>query len=1299
MSRVCLLVHDLADPAAPPAEGWIRHGWLLAQALAQTGAETTVLHTGPGLERDRQALRHAARERGASYRHLEEFAPFSPLAILPAVPAHRTGLHVAGAVGVLGPDALIVLDHPAHAAATLGARACGLGTAPGRLVLALATTGEFQRERAAQFPRGGRADLGADFLERTAIAGADSILCGGSALLAWLRFRSSALPADTRLLAPLAAGADDALRAAWCAAAAPGQPRPPAAALPSVAVCVPYYEQPRYLPEALALLAAQSAPPQEVIVVDDGSASPAAREAFAAAAAQYAQPGWRFLRQDNAGPAAARNRAAAEAAADVLIFCDADNRFRPEMTAILACALQSTGADCVTCGFAAFPDPGEESPDHPAYAYVPLGPCLELALIENILGDTNFAVRRSVFQALGGFPADNRAASEDWQFLLQLVRRGRALAVAPALLFDSRLAGASHARRHSEFASARAAVGPALAAADPAWRRLWPHAAGLVRDPRLARAEAELEDARIKSARIQDDLRRRDRMRRAHVVLVERELQRHRLEVRVAQAGAAEQWRKNAQLTEQTSSQIAGLERAARLQEDKIRRMQASFSWRATAGLRALRRLLFDPRTAAAAPAAPGASAPTRHYRHHLDSPRHWSRLQSEVTVRGWCFAEEPGSIVAIRVRIGGRLYPGVYGGERPDLPVAFPQWPQSARGGFKIEVLLLPGDESASLEVQAADGAWETVFTRPLSPGAEAASPGSYAHWLRAHDQASAAQLAALRAAGAALAGAPVISVLVPVHNPEPRWLERAVASVRAQTYPRWELCLADDASTDPRVRPALERFAREDARIKVVFRERNGHISAATNSALALATGAYAALLDQDDELAPHALSCVAAEFAAHPAAELVYTDEDKLDDQGARFDPHFKPDWNPDLLTGQNYISHLAVFRTGRLRELGGLREGFEGSQDWDLLLRLTDLIPAAAIRHVPRILYHWRANEGSTALHLGEKDYAQDAARRALTERFERRGIAVQLRPTVGRHWRIIYPLPCQRPLVSLIIPTRNGAELLRMGLASIFARTNYAPYEILLVNNRSDDPAALAVLAEAAGEDGVRVLAYDAPFNYSALNNFAVGHARGDILCLLNNDIEVLEPLWLDELVSQALRPEIGAVGARLLYPDKRVQHAGVITGLGGVAGHAFKDLPPGDAGTPQFRPHLAQNVSAVTAACLVIRREVYLAAGGFDAELLPVAFNDVDFCLKVETLGYRNLYTPFAELIHHESASRGREDSPEKVLRFQAEIAAIQGRWGARLLSDPAYNPNLTLDTEDFGLAYPPRTPPLVPDA
>jgi GT2 family glycosyltransferase len=286
----------------------------------------------------------------------------------------------------------------------------------------------------------------------------------------------------------------------------------------------------------------------------------------------------------------------------------------------------------------------------------------------------------------------------------------------------------------------------------------------------------------------------------------------------------------------------------------------------------------------------------------------------------------------------------------------------------------------------------------------------------------------------------------------------------------------------------------------------------------------------------------------------------------------------------------------------------------------------------------------------------------------------------------------YTQPKPAPLVSIIIPTRNAEQLVRVCTASIFARTAYKNYEIILVDNRSDDASALAFFEELEAS-GIQVLQYDAEFNYSAITNFAVKEAKGEILCLLNNDIEILEPSWLDELVAQAIRPEIGAVGTKLYYPDMTLQHAGVITGLGGVAGHAFKGFGKQNPGTPQFRPHLVHNVSAVTAACLVIRKSIFNK--GFNEKELSVAFNDVDFCLKVQTLGYRNLYTPFAELIHHESASRGHENTPEKVRRFQKEIEAITQAWGDSLLEDPAYNPNLSLDSEDFALAYPPRLKPL----
>jgi GT2 family glycosyltransferase len=435
----------------------------------------------------------------------------------------------------------------------------------------------------------------------------------------------------------------------------------------------------------------------------------------------------------------------------------------------------------------------------------------------------------------------------------------------------------------------------------------------------------------------------------------------------------------------------------------------------------------------------------------------------------------------------------------------------------------------------------------------------------------------------------------------------------------------------------------------------------------------------------------------LATNPSLEFLYSDEDKIDEGGYRSDPYFKPDWNPDLLLGQNYTCHLSVFRTQRLRDIGGFRKGLEGSQDWDLTLRATAGLEPDRIHHIAKVLYHWRAIPGSTALVIDQKDdYPFRAAERALREHLDSQQVEAELIPVEGRHWRIKYPLPAVPPRVSIIIPTHNGLELLRTCLDSLRSRTRYPDYEIIVVDHQSDDPAILAYFREIKAQ-GVRVLPYQGEFNFSAINNHAVRHARGDMLAFLNNDLEAIDEGWLEEMVAQASRPQIGAVGAMLYFPNDTVQHAGVILGIGGlngtpsVAGHAFKDAPRGSEGQ-RNRLRLVQNYSAVTAACLVIRRELFEHVGGFDEKGLAVAFNDIDFCLKVQATGHRNLWTPFAEFYHHESASRGIEDSPDKLERFASEIRLMRQRWAALLDRDPAYNPNLTAEFEDFSLAVPPRS-------
>jgi glycosyltransferase involved in cell wall biosynthesis len=567
---------------------------------------------------------------------------------------------------------------------------------------------------------------------------------------------------------------------------------------------------------------------------------------------------------------------------------------------------------------------------------------------------------------------------------------------------------------------------------------------------------------------------------------------------------------------------------------------------------------------------------------------------------------------------------------------------------------------------------------------------PPTYREWLERYEK---TDPIALRRGLRQLRVQPLISVLLPVYNAPLDFLAAAVASVRAQIYPRWELCIADDASTDPVIAAWLEKAAGEDSRTKVVFRPKNGHIAACSNAALALATGTWCALLDQDDLLGPDALARVAIETEANPEAGLIYSDEDKVDAKGNRSEPYFKPDWNPELFLAQNFANHLSVLRTDLVREVGGFREGFEGSQDYDLILRCVEKLRPEQIRHVPRILYHWRKAKGSVAAEGDAKPYAIAAARRALTEHLERSQIRgrVEACPRNPEAHRVVYSLGERAPLVSIIIPMRDRIALLRQCLGSILERTEYRPFEFVIVDNGSTEKEALDFLRELEGKNEARVVRDDGPFNFSRLTNMGAAAAAGELLLFLNNDIEATESEWLRELVSHAMRPEVGAVGARLCYPDGTLQHAGVILGLGGVAGHPFANMPGKHDGYFS-RAFLQQNISAVTGACLAVRKELFAQIGGFDKANLPVSFNDIDFCLRLRTAAYRNVWTPYASLIHHESASRGHQPTRADLVQFVKEASFMQEKWGAELLHDPFYNPNLSLNLPGFELADPPRS-------
>jgi GT2 family glycosyltransferase len=562
---------------------------------------------------------------------------------------------------------------------------------------------------------------------------------------------------------------------------------------------------------------------------------------------------------------------------------------------------------------------------------------------------------------------------------------------------------------------------------------------------------------------------------------------------------------------------------------------------------------------------------------------------------------------------------------------------------------------------------------------------------WIHRYDRLRGRDIRGIRQATAQLAYQPLLSVIMPVYNSDERWLRAAIGSVESQLYTNWELCIADDHSSNPRVAEVLREIQARDGRVKLHFREVNGHISAASNSALALASGEFIVLLDHDDVLPRHALAAVVHELNRHPDADILYSDEDRLDEAGRRYDPYFKPDWNPELFYGQNLISHLGVYRTSLVRQVGGFREGFEGSQDYEMAFRVIEHTQPSRIRHIPLILYHWRAIPGSAALDVDQKSYATGAARLAVQAHFARSGVdaTIEPAPRAAYYHRVRYRLPEPRPHVTIIIPTKDRVDLLSRCVDSLVTRSTYGAFDIVIVDNGSSQPASHAYFDQVQQNPCVSVLRIDEPFNFSRINNVAAAQARGPFLCFLNNDTEVISGDWLEEMVSLAVRDGVGAVGAMLYYPTNTMQHAGVVLGLGGIASHAHRGQRRGMPGN-YGRAALTQTMSAVTAACMVVRKTAFEAVGGFD-ETLAVAYNDVDLCLRLGGKGFRNVWTPFAEMYHFESISRGDDLQGENRPRFLAESQAMRDRWKGLLTADPYYNPNLSLTRADLWLAYPPR--------
>ncbi|MFT4324979.1 MAG: glycosyltransferase [Candidatus Liberibacter psyllaurous] len=547
-----------------------------------------------------------------------------------------------------------------------------------------------------------------------------------------------------------------------------------------------------------------------------------------------------------------------------------------------------------------------------------------------------------------------------------------------------------------------------------------------------------------------------------------------------------------------------------------------------------------------------------------------------------------------------------------------------------------------------------------------------------------------------------PIISIVMPVYKVKQEWLKTAIESVRNQIYPHWELCIAEDCAGNVDNVLLLKKYANMDPRIKVVFRTTTGHITASSNSASQLVTSDWIALLDHDDILHPTALYYVAESINANPNAELLYSDEDKINENNTiRSDPYFKYDFNIDLFYAHNMISHLGVYKTTTFRKIGGFRKGFEGSQDYDLVLRFLQHIDLSQIIHIPRVLYHWRIHDSSTAKTINNKSYATETSKRALNDYFKRHGIKAKAKSTIYGFYTN-YQLPNPKPLISIIIPVHNQYAPLKKCLENLYQKTSYRNFEVIVVDNNSTDSHTLSFLQKIQKDYQRLSVIVDKtqPFNFSQIMNNAVPHAKGQYLCFLNDSTQVINDHWLLEMLKIAAQPKVGAVGARLWYltpriffkkPKKRLQHGGIIMGVDGIASNKNKNHT-GCHTIPNcqfFAMHLIHSVSAVTSACMLVSKKCFVEINGFDDKNTPVAFSDVDFCLRAIEAGYRNIFTPFADLYQYKSATR---KYGALNIEFKQVCQYMTKRWEKIIKNDPCYNPNLNILSEgNHNLAYPPR--------
>jgi GT2 family glycosyltransferase len=668
--------------------------------------------------------------------------------------------------------------------------------------------------------------------------------------------------------------------------------------------------------------------------------------------------------------------------------------------------------------------------------------------------------------------------------------------------------------------------------------------------------------------------------------------------------------------------------------------------------------------------------------------------LSPDMTIVGWFVPPEASGIRGLRARQGEQLYVARRKHRRHDVWHRFPDHPFSLESGFAVVVRLQLGWNVIQLEFkEEVSRRWREfavcrVWLSPWWPlKARVCRPAclsEYETWARLEHDPSALDLRAMRTTEAALADRPLLSVLMPTYNTPAKWLERAIESVRAQTYSNWELCIADDGSQSRQVRRTLRKFAARDPRIRITWRLRSGHICNASNSALENCRGVFTVLMDHDDELAPDALFHVAERIVHQPDVMMIFSDEDKIDESGVRSGPYFKPGWNYDLLLGENCVSHMGAFRTSLLREIGGFRPGFEGSQDWDLALRVVERVPREAVAHIPRVLYHWRILPQSTASSMDAKPYARVAARRAVEDHLARHhpGVRMEELPEPHDGWRLHWPLPASPPLVSIVVSSLEPLDDVRDAVETVERITTYANYEILVMDTGlAYTPAELALRDWLSTRAKVRVINAAGLTGWSRLNNHAARESLGTVLLFLNPSLRPSSPDWLRELCSQACRAGVGAVGGQLLDLLGTIQHGGIVLGMNGSTGHLFRNWRP-DANTIGGRPDLVREVTAVTGDCLAVMKSRFEEAGGFDEATLPDVHADLDLCLRLRSSGLRQVCTPFASLVFQSTRTAcGRRARARRAAEVE-QYSAVVRRWHLEKTVDPYFNPNLSLQTE-----------------